>query len=242
MVIATAYSAIFLIFGDIPQLFLSVAFLNALVSLYAYRLMPEFLLRFLAWMLVHSFYRVQSENLDKIPDKGAAIIACNHVSFVDPIILLALSPRPIRFVMDYRIYQAPFLNIVFRTMKTIPIASAKEDPVIKEKAFEEISEALRKGELVGIFPEGMITYTGEINPFRPGLERIIESDPAPVVPLALQGLWGSFFSRKYGRAMSHIPRKFFSRIGIKAGDPVPAEKATAELLEEKVRELRGEWM
>jgi len=225
----------------IPQLFLATGLMNALVALYIYLLMPEFTMRFLAWLLIHTIYRVHKEGLDRIPEKGGCVIVCNHVSYVDAIVVAACVRRPVRFVMDHRIFKIPLLNFLFRTMRAIPIASAKEDPGMKERAFEEAARALRAGEIVGIFPEGRLTETGELNAFRPGLQRILEQAPVPVVPMALRGLWGSFFSRSHqGKAMRRW-RGMFSRIALVAGTPFSPELATPEALQKSVLGLRGDW-
>ena len=199
---ALAAAAMFAGGLSIPMLFAVAAICNAAVAVFIYGLVPEFLLRFLAWVLIHLFYRLKKRGVEHIPHEGAALIVCNHVSFVDPVILMAASPRPIRFVMDHHIFRTPLISFIFRHTRAIPIASAREDAAMMEAAFAEVSLALREGELVGIFPEGRITDTGELYPFRPGVTRILERDPVPVIPLALQGLWGSFFSRKDGPAMS----------------------------------------
>ncbi len=227
----------------IPALFGVAALGNALVAIYIYRLVPEFMLRFVAWLLVHSVYRLEQEGLENIPDEGPAVLVCNHVSFVDPIVIAAATRRPIRFVMDHRIFRAPFINFVFRHMRAIPIAPAKEDPAMMEAAFDEVARALAAGEVVGIFPEGRITDTGEIYPFRPGIGRIVGRTPAPVVPMALRGLWGSFFSRKDGPAMSKpLRRGPFSKIGLAVGAPVAPQEATPEHLQAVVAAMRGDWM
>ncbi|MBI4741250.1 MAG: MFS transporter [Betaproteobacteria bacterium] len=226
----------------IPALFGVAALCNALVAVYIYSLVPEFMLRFVAWLLVHSVYRLEQKGLENIPDEGPAVLVCNHVSFVDPIVIAAATRRPIRFVMDHRIFRAPFLNFVFRHMRAIPIAPAKEDPAMMEAAFDEVARALAAGEVVGIFPEGRITDTGEIYPFRPGIGRIVERTPAPVVPMALRGLWGSFFSRKDGSAMSKpLRRGLFSKIGLAVGAPVAPQEATPEHLQAVVAAMRGDW-
>jgi 1-acyl-sn-glycerol-3-phosphate acyltransferase len=226
---------------SIPALFLATGLMNAVVALYIYSLVPEFLMRFLAWLLIHSLYRVDKQGLEQVPREGACVIVCNHVSFVDAIVIAACVRRPVRFVMDHRIYGLPLLNFIFRTMRAIPIASAKEDPELKERAFVEASAALRAGEIVCIFPEGRITDTGDLNPFRPGLQRILEQAPVPVVPMALRGLWGSFFSRSYqGQAMRRM-RGLFSKIALVAGPPLSPERATPEALQQTVLELRGDW-
>ncbi len=226
----------------VPHVFLATALLNAVVAIYIYTLVPEFLMRFLVWLLIHSVYRLEKSGLEKIPEAGAAVLVCNHVSFVDALIVAAACHRPIRFVMDHNIFRVPVLNFVFRTSKTIPIAPMKENPQLLEKAYDEIANALRNGDLVGIFPEGRITDTGEIYPFRSGITRIVERTPVKVVPLALRGLWGGFFSRKDGPAMSRPSRIApFSKIGLAVGEPVPPEQATPEGLQQKVAALRGDW-
>jgi 1-acyl-sn-glycerol-3-phosphate acyltransferase len=227
----------------IPQLFFVTALLNAAVAIYIYTLVPEFLMRFLVWLLIHSVYRLEKSGLERIPEEGPAVLACNHVSFVDALVIAAACRRPIRFVMDHRIFGVPVLNFVFRTGRAIPIASAREDPVMLDRAYEEIARALGEGDLVGIFPEGRITDTGEMYPFRSGIRRIVERTPVPVVPMALRGLWGSFFSRKEGPAMTRpFRRGIFSRIALAVGAPVPAESVTPEGLQAEVLALRGNWL
>jgi 1-acyl-sn-glycerol-3-phosphate acyltransferase len=223
------------------MLFAVAAVCNAAVALFIYGLVPEFLLRFIVWMLIHSVYRLRVQELDQIPEEGPAVIVCNHVSFVDPLVIMAACPRPIRFVMDHNIFRWPLLNFVFRTSKAIPIASAKEDPAMMERAFEEVGKALDAGDLIGIFPEGKITADGKINPFRPGITRILARNPVPVVPMALRGLWGSFFSRKHGPAMTRpFRRGVFSRIELVAGAAVPPAEALPERLQAVVTTLRGD--
>jgi 1-acyl-sn-glycerol-3-phosphate acyltransferase len=226
----------------LPQLFLVVGLMNAAVAAYIYLLVPEFLMRFLCWLLVHTVYRLDKRGLENLPEEGAAVVVCNHVSFVDALVILAASPRPIRFVMDHRIFAIPVLSFVFRTGKAIPIASAKEDPALLENAYDEVARALEAGELVGIFPEGRITESGELQPFRGGIRRIVERTPVRVVPMALSGLWGSFFSRVQGRAMARpFRRGVYSRIALSAGRPVEPALATPESLQRQVLELRGDW-
>jgi 1-acyl-sn-glycerol-3-phosphate acyltransferase len=243
MVVAAGMTAGLLHAGlSLPELYLVVGLMNAAVAVFIYTLVPEFLMRFIVWMLIHSIYRLEKSGLERIPDEGAALVVCNHVSFVDALVISAACRRPIRFVMDHRIFRIPVLSFVFRTGRAIPIASAKEDPAMMERAFAEVAQALKAGDLVGLFPEGRITDTGELYPFRPGIKRILEATPVPVIPLALRGLWGSFFSRKGGSAMSKPSRLLpFKKIGIVAGDLVPAAAATPEALQANVLALRGEW-
>jgi hypothetical protein len=228
--------------ATVPQLFLLTGLFNVAVAAFIFTLVPEFLMRFLAWLLIHSVYRVRATGLEHIPEEGPAVIVCNHVSFVDAVVIMAACRRPIRFVMDHNIFKIPVLSFIFRTGGAIPIASRKDDPAMMERAFAAVAEALREGHLVGIFPEGRITDSGEIQPFRPGIRRILDATPVPVVPMALRGLWGSFFSRKDGPAMSRpFRRGAFNRIGLAVAPPLAPERVTPELLQVKVSELRGDW-
>ena len=243
MVVASMMAAALLLAGlTLPQLYLVVGVLNAAVALYIFTLVPEFLMRFIVWMLIHSVYRLEKSGVERIPEEGPALIVCNHVSFVDALVISAACQRPIRFVMDHRIFNLWLISFVFRTGRAIPIAPAKEDPAMMERAFGEVAQALRDGDLVAIFPEGRLTDTGEVYPFRPGIKRILDANPVPVVPIALRGLWGSFFSRKDGAAMSKLSRFVpFRRIGLAVGEPVPAAAAAPEALQARVLALRGEW-
>jgi 1-acyl-sn-glycerol-3-phosphate acyltransferase len=225
---------------SIPQIFLVAAILNAAVAIYIYTLVPEFLMRFLSWMIVSLLYRIRVEGGENVPEEGPAVLVANHVSFMDPLIVNAATRRPPRFVMYYRIFNIPVLRFIFRTAKAIPIAGRKEDEALMERAFAEVDQTLADGGLVCIFPEGGITRDGGILPFRPGIERIVAARPVPVVPIALRGLWGSVFSRKdsaLGRM--RLPRRFRARIEVAIGPPVPPEGATAAELEARVRALRG---
>jgi 1-acyl-sn-glycerol-3-phosphate acyltransferase len=223
----------------IPQLFLVVGLMNAAVAIYIYALVPEFLMRFLAWILIHTFYRVRTEGLDSIPAEGPCVVVCNHVSYVDAVVIAACVRRPIRFVMDHRIFRIPVLSFIFRTMRTIPIAGAKEDAAMKDRAFAEVAKALAAGEVVGIFPEGSLTDTGELNRFRPGVQQIVQTTPVPVIPMALRGLWGSFFSRSHnGKAMRRL-RGLYLKIVLAVGRPLAPADATPQRLQDEVLALRG---
>ncbi len=241
MVVAALYGMFVLSAGiSIPTLFLIMSIMNMAVALFIFKLVPEFILRLLIWLVIHLVYRVRKIDLDKIPDTGPAVLVCNHVSFVDALVLAGCIKRPIRFVMYYRIFQLPILSFVFKTSNAIPIAGAHEDRAMMDKAFDQISNALEQGDLVCIFPEGKLTESGEINSFRSGVRKILERDPAPVVPLALRGLWGSFFSRKYSNAMTRwFPRGWFSKIELIAGDAIDAANASLETMHQQVSVLRG---
>ena len=221
---------------SIPELFLVVSLLNIAVNTYIFKIVPEFTMRFMIWLLSHSMYRVEHRNLQAIPDEGAALLVCNHVSFVDALLIGGAVRRPIRFVMYYKIYRLPVLNFIFRTAGTIPIAGRHEDIQIYEQAFARIAQYLKDGELVCIFPEGKLTADGEMNEFRGGVTRILEETPVPVIPMALQGLWGSFFSRDPNKGLFH---RIWSRVVLVAGEPVAVEAATPEQLHSVVGGLRG---
>ena len=220
--------------------FAGLAVCALLVAAWAYRCEAHLILRFLTWLLIHSFYRIGKSGFEHIPRSGPAVLVCNHVSFVDSVVIMAAIRRPIRFVMDHRIHQTPVVGFLFRHSRTIPIATAKEDPAMKEAAFEEVARALKNGELIGLFPEGRITHTGEINHFRYGVGRIVTETPVPVVPMALRGRWGSFFSRRDGPAMSRPTLlRWLAKVELVVGGPVAPENGTPEHLQEIVTELRG---
>ena len=227
---------------SIPLLFGIAAGFSALVAVFVCRQVPEYFVRFLASLLIHVVYRLDKRGLENIPDIGPAVLICNHVSFIDAVVLMAAVRRPIRFIMDHRINDAPGARIVFHAVRTIPIATAKEDPAVKELAFAHAAEALRNGELIGLFPEGRITRDGELNPFRYGVQRIASETPVPVIPMALCGLWGSFFSRRHGPAM-RVPSciRPFRRIAVVAGEAVLPDQAEPDYLKGVVERLRGDW-
>jgi 1-acyl-sn-glycerol-3-phosphate acyltransferase len=224
----------------IPGLFLVTALLNVVVAVYIYSLVPEFLLRFVAWLLVHTFYRIRLVHAERIPEEGAAVLVCNHVSYVDAIVIMAESSRPIRFVMDHRIFRMPFAGWMFRHAKAIPIAPAHEDADLLKRAYDACAKALDDGDLVCIFPEGKLTKTGEMNPFRHGVTEILRRSPAPVVPMALRGLWGSFWSRSIdARFPRPIQKGVMSRLTLAVGEPIAPAEASPERLQKIVTELRG---
>ena len=227
---------------SIPQFFLAIAILNGVVAVYIFTLVPEFLMRFLAWIYVKLLYCVTTAGIEEqVPDEGPALLVCNHVSYMDALIISGAIPRPIRFVMYYKIFQMPVVSWIFRTARAIPIAGAREDAALMDKAFADVDAALAEGELVCIFPEGALTKDGQIAPFKGGVERILAARPVPVVPLALKGMWLSMWSKRDSRlGRMRVPRRFRAGVEVVAGEPVPGETATAALLETKVRALRGD--
>ncbi len=240
MVVAAVFAIVMLGAAGftIPQLFMVTALLNAVVAAYIFTIVPEFLLRFLAWLLSHAIYRVRVSGIGNIPEKGPVLLASNHVSYVDPIIIMGAVPRPTRFVMWYRLYEIPVLRWLFRAGKAIPIASTREDPELLAQAYRQIDSELAAGAPVGIFPEGSITHDGEIHPFKPGVEKVVGERPVPVVPMALCHLWGSMFSRR-DSFWKRRPYKLFSKVELRIGEPIAPSELTAERLEAAIRELRG---
>ena len=228
----------------VPQIFLFTGIANAVVAFYIFMLVPEYLLRFVAWVISRLVYRFKVQGDEHLPTAGAAILACNHVSFVDAVLLMAASPRPIYFVMDHRIFRVPVLGWMFRLAKAIPIAPQKEDPRVYEAAFERAAQVLREGDLLAIFPEGGITRDGQLQEFKGGIMKIIdrarqEGVEAPVIPMALTNLWGSFFSRieRGGAMVRPFRRGMFSRVGLNVGTPVDAREVQPALLRERVARL-----
>jgi 1-acyl-sn-glycerol-3-phosphate acyltransferase len=230
MVVASLITMVLLKFGyQTLEVLLFIAILNLVVSVYIFTLIPEFVMRFLLWILAATLYRLRYQGRHHIPKDGAALLIANHVSFIDWFVIVAACRRPVRFVMDSQIFKIPVLNLIFKISGAIPIASAKVDPAIKEKAFVEISQALRDGELVCIFPEGKITLDGQLNPFMPGAERILKLDPVPVIPIALDGLYGSFFSRKGGPPMSRMPKPSRRVISVQLDAAMPPSTTRQEM-------------
>ena len=232
----------------IPQMFLFVGLANAVVAFYIFMLVPEYLLRFVAWVASRLVYRFKVQGDEHIPVQGAAVLVCNHVSFVDAVLLMAASPRPIRFLMDHRIFRVPVLGWLFKLAKAIPIAPQKEDPEAYEAAFEAAAQVLRDGDLLAIFPEGGITRDGQLQPFKGGIMKILEGAQAdglsvPVVPMALTNLWGSFFSRVEeidGERVAMVRpfrRGMFSRVGLSVGALVDSGRASPDMLRARVDAL-----
>jgi 1-acyl-sn-glycerol-3-phosphate acyltransferase len=225
---------------SIPQFYLAIAIMNGLVALYIFTLVPEFLMRFVAWGLTHLLYRAKVVGIDdNVPDDGPALVVCNHVSYTDPLVLMGAIPRPTRFVMYYKIFNTPGLSWLFRNARASPIAGSREDAALMEAAFVEVDKALAEGEIVGIFPEGKLSTDGEIAEFKAGVERILKTRPVPVVPMALRGMWASVFSKQHAR-FGRLPKRIRARIELEAAPPVDGATATAASLEALVRSLRGD--
>lgn len=228
----------------IPQIFLFTGLANAVVAGYIFFLVPEYFLRFVAWVVSRLIYRFKVVGDEHIPTEGAAILVSNHVSFIDAVLLMAASPRPIRYVMDHRIFKIPVLGWIFKLAKAIPIASKSEDPAAYEQAIEAATKVLREGDLLAIFPEGVITPDGTLQPFKGGIMKIIEAAQhdgiqPPVIPMALTNLWGSYFSRieKDGAMVRPFRRGMFSRVGLHIGQAIQPKQVQPESLQAKVASL-----
>ncbi|MET0382248.1 MAG: MFS transporter [Burkholderiaceae bacterium] len=239
MIASSLIAGALLSFGvSVEGVFLVTGVANAIVAGYVFFLVPEYLLRFFAFMLTRTIYRLHTRDEENIPATGAAIVVCNHVSFVDPVLLMAASPRPIRFLMDSRIFRLPVLGWFFKLAKAIPIASKADDPAAYDAAFAAADQVLADGDLLGIFPEGSITADGELQPFKGGIMRILERRPVPVVPIALQNLWGSFFSRIDGAAMKRpLRRGVWNRVGLNVGQRIAPAAVTPQRLRQEVGRL-----
>lgn len=221
----------------IAEYFLVLGIANLVVAGYIYWQVTEFVLRFIIWIISHTIYRVKHRGTMNIPQEGAAVLVCNHVSFVDALLIAGISRRPLRFVMDKTIANMPGLKFIFKWAKTIPICSPKQDIDIYNQAFAKIKQELDNGELICIFPEGKLTKDGQLNEFRGGIEKILANNPVPVIPMALTGLWGSFFSHKGGHALTTKPRRFWSRVGLVVAEPIAAKDASAAHLQATVEQL-----
>ncbi len=225
---------------DIPDLFLMLAGINLAVAIFIFLEVPEFVARFMVWCLMRSLYRLRFENLDRVPERGAAVLVCNHVSYVDALLILGVLRRPVRFVMIRRIYDLPLLNFIFRSVGAVPITRRSDDPDTYRRAFEALTEALRNRELVCIFPEGHLTRDGAMHEFRPGVLKLLEQAPAPVIPMALRGLWGSLFSHQGRGAFRGGLKWLRAPVQLVVGKPMSPEGLTTGQLFEAVSRLLGE--
>ncbi|EGU45705.1 hypothetical protein VII00023_18819 [Vibrio ichthyoenteri ATCC 700023] len=224
---------------SIPQFFMLLAALNLLVAFYLFSQVPIFVVRFLLWIITHTMYRVTHKNLHHLPEKGGALIVCNHVSYMDALLLSGAYPRLIRFVMQEEYANLPPIRRFLKRAGVIPISSTNRGSI--RRAFNQVEQDLNDGHIVCIFPEGHLTSDGEIKEFMRGMDIILRRSPVPVIPMALKGLWGSYFSRYKGHACKGRPTRFWSKVEIEAGEPVTPEQATTQTMHQKVSELRGDW-
>jgi 1-acyl-sn-glycerol-3-phosphate acyltransferase len=224
-------------FGVI-EAFIVFSLMNAVVAIYIYGLLPEFLLRFVVFCLSKFVYRVKVRGRDSIPEQGPCLLVANHVSYVDWMLIAATCSRPTRFVMHRQFLKLPLLGVFFRDAKVIPIAPAHEDQGVLDEAFDRIQRELEAGEVVCIFPEGKLTRDGRLNPFRTGVERILARTPVPVVPIAIKGMWGSYFSHQQKGSRRPF-RRVWSRVELLIGRALEPTQVTAPSLARAVADLGG---
>lgn len=196
----------------------------------------EPLYRSLAKLLCLSVYNPHYKGFEKIPESGPAILVSNHVSYVDGLIIAAGCKRPVRFVIDAYIYQAPGVHYFMKYNRAIPIEPTRESVM---NALDEIAKGLEAGDMICIFPEGQLTYTGSLGRFKTGIESIIKRNAVPVYPIAINGLWGSMFSRKYlGSARRFLPKNPFQMVQAICGDPIPPSLVSVNFLQKAVMRLK----
>lgn len=221
-------------------LFTSAAAALLLGAVWWFRRHPRDAMRRLVFALIHVMYRLHLRGRRHIPDHGAAIVVCNHVSFMDALVVGGASRRPLRFLMDKPIFDSPWLNWMFRLVGAIPVESERRDPGNVRRALQEVSRALAEGEVVMLFPEGRLTPDGEVQPFRRGLELILAKDPVPVIPAGLSGLWGSWTSHCQGKALSKPPSRFRAKVALTFGEPMAPHEVSRTRVEARVRALKTE--
>ncbi len=218
-----------------PEMILAFAIMNLLVAIYIYTVVPEFTFRFYSWIFAHLLYKLNVKGIENVPEDGPVIIAGNHTSYIDWLLIYGVCKRPTRFVIYYKYFYVPVLKHFFKQAKLIPIAGRNENGRIMEKAFDSISSELKEGEVVCIFPEGNVTKTGNIASFKPGIKQILEKEQAIVVPFVLRGLWGSYFSKKHDKKFSFRRRP----IEIEFLKPIDTENFRVDQLEAIVKEAYG---
>ncbi|HEV2340229.1 MAG TPA: acyl-[ACP]--phospholipid O-acyltransferase [Candidatus Acidoferrales bacterium] len=221
-----------------PAVFLVGSGLTLLATLSAVVLLPDSLLRLLLWMATHSLYRISVNGRENIPERGGALFVANHLSFVDALLLSASTDRHIRYLIYKDIYEHPVIKPFARVLRAIPI-SPLQRPREMLKSLREASDAIRNGEVVCIFAEGQITRIGQMLPFRHGFERIMKGIDAPIVPVNLDGVWGSIFSFERGRFLWKMPRRIPYPVTVSFGNPVPATSTAGEV-RRAVQELQTE--
>jgi acyl-[acyl-carrier-protein]-phospholipid O-acyltransferase / long-chain-fatty-acid--[acyl-carrier-protein] ligase len=233
------YVATELLHQSAAGLFLDGAILTLVTTAYSIYLLPDSLLRFVLWLATHTVYRIRVEGRENVPEHGGALFVCNHMSFVDANLLIASVDRPIRFLMYRGIYDLPYVKPFAKMIRAIPISS-EQRPREMIHSLREATAAIKNGEIVCIFAEGQITRIGQLLPFRRGFERIMKGiEDAPIVPVNLDGVWGSIFSFERGRFLWKLPRTIPYPVTVSFGKPMPATATPAEV-RISVRELQTE--
>ena len=223
---------------SVPSVFLVGGLMTLVATIYAIKLMPDALLRLVVWVLVHSIYRMRVQGRENVPAKGGALLVCNHLSLVDALLLGGSTDRHIRFLMFKGLYDRPIIGLFARAARAIPISSDQR-PREMIRSLRTASEAIRNGEVVCIFAEGQMTRIGQMLPFRRGFERIMKNIDAPIIPVHLDGVWGSIFSFERGRYIWKVPHRALHPITVSYGKPLPST-ATAVEVRQAVQELQTE--
>lgn len=220
---------------SIPKILGIFALINLGFSFFLYfKAYTEETLRFIGQVLSYLFYDLEIEGKHNIPKNGGAIIACNHVSYVDWLLVMAVAPRPVRFVIDHIYYNKPGMSFWYDQARLIPIATRKESEETLNRAFDRIAANLESGQCLGIFPEGYLTKNGKMRSFQPGISRIVKKTPAPVIPMAIDGLWGSFFSHSNRGPLKGLPTFKRRKVKITIGAPIAPENLDLKDLELKI--------
>jgi len=226
---------------SISQLFLIIACMNAAIALVIFKLEPEFILRFILWILIRTAYRLKKQSLENIPTKGAAILACNHLSYINALIIMAASPRPVRFLINQEFSKTPILNFIFRTSCSIPLDLRKNHENSIKAVLAEITSSIEKGDLIGFFQEEIISKNLKINTFNSVIENIIQRNAVSTIPLSLQGTCDSFFSKKQKLRIKNpidlLPR-VFRKVTLIAGNPIPPAEISLDHLEKVILALQ----
>ena len=222
------------------HVFLVGGLLTLAGAVYAAWLLPDALLRFVLWVLTRSVYRIKVLGRENVPAHGGALLVCNHLSHVDALLLLSSIDRHVRFMMYKGIYESPWIKPLARILKVIPISS-EQRPREMLQSLRAASEAIKNGEVVCIFAEGQITRIGQMLPFRRGFERIMKDVEAPIIPVALEGVWGSIFSFEKGRFLTKMPRRIPYPVTVNFGAGLAHTASPAEVRQVVQQLLADAW-
>jgi acyl-[acyl-carrier-protein]-phospholipid O-acyltransferase/long-chain-fatty-acid--[acyl-carrier-protein] ligase len=222
----------------LQSFFIWTAVMSLAATAYVLWLLPDSLLRLLLWMLTHTLYRLDVAGRERVPARGGALLVPNHVSMADAVLLIAALDRPVRFLMFKGSYDHPLVKPFAKILGVIPISS-DQGPREMIHSLRRATQALQDGELVCIFPEGQMTRIGQMMPFRRGMERIIKGVDVPIIPVNLDGVWGSIFSFAGGRFLWKLPRHLPYPVRVTFGAQLPST-STAQEARQAVQDLGAE--
>jgi len=244
MVLAALFSIVILVVLnlDIRNLLAITALANLIVLLVMLRYVPTYFLRMVMWLLAQLSYRLNAKGVKNIPSEGPVMLVANHVTFVDWLFLGAACSRPIRFLMDKDYYDIKLFTPILKMAGAIPVSPRHKNAEAYAFAMKEMVRTLEQGQVLLVFPEGKLTRSGNMNEFQRGFEKVLNEAPAPVIPVALHGLWGSFFSRRWGRAMSRPFKRLYSKIGVEFGEAKSADEATAKVMRLAIQKMLDQGM